>query len=124
MLRLLYSSEEKGGARPRSFSFAGGDLGVLLRDNSFNTAPGQRPSVNAAGVGPISQHRVWAGARPATTTAGNADVTEDFGEHRAVVALAHGDDQPVPIGGRGCLQRRGSWSSVRRGSADAVTARR
>lgn len=72
-------------------ALAGGDGVAFLRDDRGDVATAELPSDRAGRVRLVGDDRVGASARPATTLAGDVDVGQYFGQHRAVVALAAGD---------------------------------
>ena len=81
---LVFLGVEGWGSAPgRSFTSAGTDFGILLRDNSFNTATGEDTPVDATSVCPVGEYRLGSCAWPPGTGAGHADVVEDLGEQRS-----------------------------------------
>lgn len=103
-----------------AFTFAGGDLVTLLRDDRGDPASTEHPAVHTAGVGLVRGNRVRAGAGPPGTRPGYPDVVEDLFEHDTVVALPAGDHdrerESFPVDG--VMDLRGPSAA---GAADAVT---
>lgn len=120
---LVFLGVEGWGSAPgRSFTSAGTDFGILLRDNSFNTATGEDTPVDATGVCPVGEYRLGSCAWPPGTGAGHADVVEDLGEHRAVVSLpaGHHHCQWSAMGIDGGVNLGGQTAA---GPADAMACR-